>query len=102
MAARKSAALRVSPGGFDVSMRTYSCSRRVVSSCCCPKSFTTVDTAKTHTTEDTAINKEIIDLATKNCRGLPVTSRDLRGRAVSFLIQLRTHPSLCSCAPDPT
>src|SRR5437773_5645345 len=33
--ATKSAAFRVSPGGFDVSMRTYSWSSRVVSSCVC-------------------------------------------------------------------
>src|SRR5262245_31364427 len=32
MPARKSAALRVSPGGFDVSIRTYCCSRRTMSS----------------------------------------------------------------------
>src|SRR4051812_25505089 len=35
IAARKSAALRVSPGGFEVSIATYCCSRRVTSSCVC-------------------------------------------------------------------
>src|SRR4030095_15829097 len=76
---RKSAALLVVPGGFEVSIRTYCCSSVVTSSCCCAKGTTTENTErKTEDTETYRRKNSDLRVALRDLRGVAVLVRRLR------------------------
>src|SRR5450759_1906844 len=91
--ARRSAALRVSPGGFDVSMRTYCWRSRVASAPAAFQSGACADIARWATTKDTK------DTKPKANQYFLCVGRVLCGESV--FISTQTLPSREPCAPGP-